>query len=99
MCFGYFICEQSNATTHIGQILLGVSHTQLDSAHTSALLTAQHITHRRSILVIAFELEYKHQTDLCATSIVDDETKTMHATQQYKVIIILREQYRRDLIW
>jgi hypothetical protein len=45
MYFGYVICEQSNATSHMGQILLGVSHTQLDSAHTSALLTAQHITH------------------------------------------------------
>jgi hypothetical protein len=77
--------EQSHATTHIGQIPLGVSNTQLDSAHTSALLTAQHMTHRRFTLVSAFELKHKHQTDLCATSIVDDETKTMHATQQYKV--------------
>jgi hypothetical protein len=77
--------EQSHATTHIGQILLGVLHTQLDSAHTSALLRAQHMTHRRFTLVSAFELKHKHQTDLCATSIVDDETKTMHATQQYKV--------------
>jgi hypothetical protein len=87
MYFGDVACEQSHATTHIGQILLGVSHTQLDSAHTSALLTARHMTHRRSTLVSAFELKlkHKHQTDLCATSIVDDETKTMHATQQYKV--------------
>jgi hypothetical protein len=66
-------------------ILLGVSHTQLDSAHTSALLTVQHMTHRRFTLVSAFELKHKHQTDLCATSIVDNETKTMHATQLYKV--------------
>jgi hypothetical protein len=72
-----FLC--TDATTHIGQILLGVSHTQHDSAHTSTLLTAQHITHRRFTLVSAFELKHKHQTDLCATSIVDDETKTMHA--------------------
>jgi hypothetical protein len=55
------------------------------SAHTSVLLTAQHMTHRGSTLVSAFELEHKHQTDLCATSIVNNETKTMHATQQYKV--------------
>ena len=83
--FGDVTWEQSHATTHIGQILLGVSHTQLDSAHTSALLTAQHMTHRRFTLVSAFELKHKHQTDLCATSIVDNETKTMHATQLYKV--------------
>jgi hypothetical protein len=85
--FGDVTWEQSHATTHIGQILLGVSHTQLDSAHNSALLTAQHMTHRRFTLASAFELKHKHQTDLCATSIVDDETKTMHvhATQQYKV--------------
>ena len=82
--FGDVTWEQSHATTHIGQILLGVSHTQLDSAHTSALLTAQHMTHRRFTLVSAFELKHKHQTDLCATSIVNDETKTMHATQLYK---------------
>ena len=75
--FGDVTWEQSHATTHIGQILLGVSHTQLDSAHTSALLTAQHMTHRR--------FKHKHQTDLCATSIIDDETKTMYATQLYKV--------------
>ncbi len=85
MYFCDVTCEQSHASTHIGQILLGVSHTHLDSAHTSALLTAQHITHRRSTLVSAFELKHKHQTDLCATSIVDNKTKTMHATQQYKV--------------
>jgi hypothetical protein len=83
--FGDITWEQSHATTHIGQILLGVSHTQLDSAHTSALLTAQCMTHRRFTLVSAFELKHKHQTDVCATSIVDDETKTMHATQLYKV--------------
>ena len=83
--FGDVTWEQSHATTHIGQILLGVSHTQLDSAHTSALLTAQHMTHRRFTLVSATKFKHKHQTDLCATSIVDDETKTMHATQLYKV--------------
>jgi hypothetical protein len=83
--FGDVTWEQSHATTHISQILLGVSHTQLDSAHTSALLTAQHMTHRRFTLVSAFELKHKHQTNLCATSIVDNETKTMHATQLYKV--------------
>jgi hypothetical protein len=42
MYFGDVTWEQSHATTHIGQILLGVSHTHLDSAHTSALPTAQH---------------------------------------------------------
>jgi hypothetical protein len=83
--FGDVTWEQSHATTHIGQILLGVSHTHLDSAHTSALLTAQHMTHMRFTLVSATKLKHKHQTDLCATSIVNNETKTMHATQQYKV--------------
>jgi hypothetical protein len=83
--FGDVTWEQSHATTHIGQILLGVSHTQLDSAHTSALLTAQHTTHRHFTLVSATKFKHKHQTDLCATSIVDNETKTMHATQLYKV--------------
>jgi hypothetical protein len=67
MYFGDVTCEQSHTTTHIGQILLGVSHTQLDSVHTSALLTAQHMTHGRSALVSTFELKHKHQTDLCAT--------------------------------
>jgi hypothetical protein len=66
--------EQSHATTHIGQILLGVSHTHLDSAHTSALPTAQHMTHRHFTLVSATKFKHKHQTDLCATSIIDDET-------------------------
>ena len=77
--------EQSHATTHIGQILLGVSHTHLDSSHTSALPTAQHMTHRRFTLVSATKFKHKYQTDLCATSIIDDETKTMYATQLYKV--------------
>ena len=81
--FGDVTWEQSHATTHIGQILLGVSHTHLDSAHTSALLTAQHMTHRRFTLVSATKFKHKHQTDLCATSIIDDETETaMYATQQ-----------------
>jgi hypothetical protein len=74
-----------DATIDICQIHPGVSYTRLDSAHTSALLTPHHMTHRRFTLVSAFELKHKDQTDLCATSIVDDETKTMHATQQYKV--------------
>ena len=80
--FGDVTWEQSHATTHIGQILLGVSHTQLDSAHTSALPTAQHMTHMRFTLVSATKFKHKHQTDLCATSIIDDETETMYATQQ-----------------
>jgi hypothetical protein len=82
VCFGDVTWEQSHATTHIGQILLGVSHTQLDSAHTSALLTAQHTTHRRFTLVSAFELKHKHNTDLCTTSSLTMKPKPMHATQQ-----------------
>ena len=45
MYFGDVTWEQSHATTDIGQILLGVSHTQLDSAHTSVLLTVHSATH------------------------------------------------------
>jgi hypothetical protein len=44
------------------------SNAPIDSAHTSALLTAQHMTHRRFTLVSTFELKHKHQTDLCTTS-------------------------------
>ena len=80
--FGDVTWEQSHATTHIGQILLGVSHTQLDSAHTSALLTAQHMTHRRFTLVSATKFKHKHQTDLCATSLSTMKPKRVHATQQ-----------------
>ena len=95
----YFIdltWEQSHATTHIGQILLGVSHTQLDSAHTSALLTAQHMTHRRFTLVSAFELQAQTSNRLVCYIIVDDETKTMHPTQTIKLMIVLLENNMSD---
>jgi hypothetical protein len=70
MYFGDVTCEQSHATTHMWVKSSWEYHTLNLTVHT---------------LVSAFELEHKHQTDLCATSIVNNETKTMHATQQYKV--------------
>jgi hypothetical protein len=60
-----FLC--TDATIDIGHMLPGVSYTQLDSAHTSALLSAQQTTHKRSTLVSATKLNI-NITHLCTTS-------------------------------
>jgi hypothetical protein len=43
------------------------------------------MTHRRFTLVSAFELQAQTSNRLVRYIIVDDETKTMHPTQQYKI--------------